>query len=470
VLDSFFVSSAVSSASLAGLSAMLTALASLGAILPGLPSVPSIIIWDQYVDLVEWSLNTLAEFFASGGVAIIAFTIIIKTALLPLTVKSIRSSKAMQDLQPRIKELQKKYGKDRQRLSQETMALYSTYGVNPMAGCLPMLLQIPIFFGLYVAIQSVSKSDALYWADGFMWLESLNEADPYKILPLMAGVFQFVQTRMMRPAGQGKISDPQQAVMNQMMNFMPLMVVIFGWNFASGPVLYWATQSVYSVVQQWFITGWGSLKDWLPWLPEMPEHRRLGYHPPRNLDDVVVVSGNAAVARPQRGIQGWLMKRMEAAQKQAAERQQATRAGRGQGRQNDVTGTPANATAPANTSADAAHDDIEETDAVEPAANRRGGSHASDTNPNRRSSSYQERVDAATKFNGRLVSEPLPADGEGSAANGVVQGTNGQASHSTSRTNGQTKARATRPPTVNAANRDGGRQTTPTRRPRKKRR
>jgi len=448
---------------------MLTALASLGAILPGLPSVPSIIIWDRYVDLVEWSLNTLADFFSSGGVAIIAFTIIVKTALLPLTVKSIRSSKAMQDLQPRIKELQKKYGKDRQRLSQETMALYSTYGVNPMAGCLPMVLQIPIFFGLYTAIKSVSQSDAQYWAEGFLWLDSLNEADPYKILPLMAGVFQFVQTRMMRPAGQGKISDPQQAVMNQMMNFMPLMVVIFGWNFAAGPVLYWATQSVYSVVQQWFITGWGSLKDWLPWLPEMPEHRRLGYHPPRNLDDVVVVSGDAAVARPQKGIQGWLMKRMESAQKQAAERQQATREARGQSGRNTSTRPGANATA--NTSADTAHDDIEEmeTDMVEPVASR-GGSQASGVNPNRRSSSYQERVDAATKFNGRLVNEPVPLDGEADAENGVVQGTNGQTSHATSRANGQTKARATRPATVSAANRDGGRQTSPTRRPRKKRR
>ena len=106
---------------LAGLSAMVATLASaLTGVVGGV--VPGIVIWDQYVDLVEWSLNSLASFFSSGGLAIIAFTIIIKTILLPLTVKSIRSSKAMQELQPRIKELQKKYGKDRQRLSQETMA------------------------------------------------------------------------------------------------------------------------------------------------------------------------------------------------------------------------------------------------------------------------------------------------------------------------------------------------------------
>ncbi len=72
-----------------------------------------------------------------------------------------------------------------------------------------------------------------------------------------------------------------------MMNFLPITVVLFGWGFASGPVIYWVTQSVYSVIQQWLITGWGSMKDWFPWLPEMPEHRRLGYKPPRDPSEFV---------------------------------------------------------------------------------------------------------------------------------------------------------------------------------------
>ena len=82
---------------------------------------------------------------------------------------------------------------------------------------------------------------------------------------------------MMRPHGSPKITDPQQQMMKSMMSFMPIMVVIFGWKFDSGPVVYWTTQSVYSVVQQCFITGWGALKDWLPFLPDLPEHRRLGH-------------------------------------------------------------------------------------------------------------------------------------------------------------------------------------------------
>jgi YidC/Oxa1 family membrane protein insertase len=330
-------------------------------------------VWDQYVDFMEWSLNSLANIFNNGGLAIIAFTIIVKTILLPLTVKSIRSSKNMQELAPKIKEIQKKYGADRQRASQETMALYQQYGVNPLAGCLPMLIQIPIFFGLYRAIVNLNGSGVGHWTDGFLWMSDLNAADPWHVLPIAAGLFQWVQSRMMRPANQ-KVTDPQQQIMNIMMNFMPLFVVIFGWGFAAGPVLYWATQSVYSVVQQWFITGWGALAEWFPWLPELPEHRRLGYKPPRNLDDVVVVSGQPV---EQKGFSGWLNKRMQQAQETANARQQevaeqrAARTGKG------------TSAAGSNGSAEAAK-------------------------PNRRGTSYQDRVDAAMRGKAKTSSATPP--------------------------------------------------------------
>jgi YidC/Oxa1 family membrane protein insertase len=231
--------------------------------------------WHEYVDFIEWCLHRLTEFTGNAGLAIILFTVLLKTLMLPLTVKSIKSTAAMQELQPKIKELQKKYAKDRQKLTEETMRLYQEYQINPAAGCLPMVIQIPIFFGLYFAVKDLASTTG----DGFLWLDSLNEADPYKILPIMAGIFQFIQTKMMRPANAPKVTDPQQAMMNTMMNFMPIMVVVFGWTFPSGAVLYWATQSVYSVVQQWLITGWGSMKNWFPWLAkaELPEHRRLGH-------------------------------------------------------------------------------------------------------------------------------------------------------------------------------------------------
>ncbi len=275
-------------------------------------------IWNQFVDVLAWTLDSLANLTGSAGLGIIAFTILFKTLVMPLTVKALRSSKAMQELQPKIKELQKKHGNDRQRLSQETMALYQQYQVNPMAGCLPMVFQLPIFLGLYQAIYRLSSSGTGLWAEGFLWLPSLAQPDPWHVLPIMAAVFQFVQTQMMRPANQPKSSDPQQAMMNTMMNFMPLTVIFFGWNFAAGPVLYWAAQSVYSVIQQWFITGWGRMLEWLPWLPELPEHRRLGYRPPRNLDEVVVMSDQQPVFAP--GPMGWLQRKMDEAQKQAMER------------------------------------------------------------------------------------------------------------------------------------------------------
>jgi YidC/Oxa1 family membrane protein insertase len=240
-----------------------------------------LIIWDQFVYAIEWGLARTAEVTGSAGLAIILFTILFKTLLLPLTIKSVRSTKAMQELQPKIRELQKKYGQDRQRLSAEMMKLYQEHGINPMSGCLPMLLQIPVFFGLYFAIRSLSLSQVGAWAHGFLWIPDLSKPDPLHILPILAGLFQFIQTRMTRPAGVRRFEDPQQQMMYSMMLFMPLMVVLFGWNFAAGPVLYWVVSAVYSVVQQWLITGWGAMRDWLPFLPELPEHRRLGYVDPK---------------------------------------------------------------------------------------------------------------------------------------------------------------------------------------------
>jgi YidC/Oxa1 family membrane protein insertase len=214
----------------------------------------------------------------------------------------------------------------------------------------------------------------------------------------VAGLFQFVQTQMMRPANQPKSTDPQQAMMNSVMNIMPLTVVFFGWSFAAGPVLYWATQSVYSVVQQWFITGWGNFIKWAPFLPELPEHRRLGYRPPRDLDAVVVVSGDGQpVFAP--GPMGWLQRKMEEAQKQALERS---------------GGTPA--TGDKATSGDGKADAIE-ADAVPVArASGTGSSRTRSRNGKRKGSGKGSASTAATgaartqgRDNGAAVSAPAGA-------------------------------------------------------------
>ena len=210
----------------------------------------------------------------AGGLAIIIFTLLIRVVLLPLTLQQVKSQKAMQALQPEIKALQKKYGDDREKVSAETMRLYKEHGVNPAASCLPLALQMPVLFALYAAMRNLG-SDPNYgqvaafhtdpFRQGWLWLENLNAPDvihipglsfpiPF-ILPILAGVTQWVQQRMMTPP----TDDPQQKMQNSMMQFMPLMMLYFGVSFASGLALYWVTQNVFGIVQQYFSTGWGSL-------------------------------------------------------------------------------------------------------------------------------------------------------------------------------------------------------------------
>ncbi len=259
-------------------------------------------IWNQFVDLIAAGLNILANYSGSAGISIIIFTILIKTVLLPFTIKSIRSTSSMQAMQPKIKELQKKHAGDKAKIQAEQMKLYQEHGVNPVSGCLPMLIQIPIFFGLYYAIINLSQHGGGLWAQSFLWLPSMAEADPYHILPIVAGIFQFIQVKMTRPAGV-KSSDSTQQMMQTASTFMPLTVIAIGWVFPSGPVLYWAASALYSVVQQWFITGWGSLLEWFPFLPDLPEHKRLGYETPEKR------AARIAAAKNKGGVTAFLNRR-----------------------------------------------------------------------------------------------------------------------------------------------------------------
>jgi YidC/Oxa1 family membrane protein insertase len=223
-------------------------------------------------------LRFLADDLGLGAAAaIIIFTVLIRVVLLPLTLQQIRSQKAMQKLQPEIKALQKKYGNDREKVSQETMALYKEHGVNPAASCLPMALQMPVLFALYAAMRNLGAGEGQPFHDPSFtapagWLV-LNQPDIIKdiliggslvaslpfalpgILPVLAAITQWVQQRMMTPP----TDDPQQKMQNQMMQFMPLMMLWFGLSFSSALALYWVTQNLFGIVQQYFSTGWGSL-------------------------------------------------------------------------------------------------------------------------------------------------------------------------------------------------------------------
>lgn len=227
-------------------------------------------IWNTYlVGPLQSGLRFLATDLGLGaGTAIILFTIGVRTLLLPLSIQQIRSQKAMQKLQPELKALQKRLGKDREKLSAETMALYKEHGVNPAMGCFPIVIQMPVLFGLYGALNGLGTQDLPENApfhQPWLWIEHLNRPDiihlpgiPFPlpfILPVLAAITQWVQQRMMTQPSD----DPQQQMQNQIFQFMPLMMLYFGISFSAGLALYWVTQNFIAIVQQYFSTGLGSL-------------------------------------------------------------------------------------------------------------------------------------------------------------------------------------------------------------------
>ena len=209
------------------------------------------------------------------GLAIIALTVIVRLALLPLTLKQLKATKALQGMQPKIQELQKKYGKSQQKLQQEMKKLYAEAGVNPL-GCLwPMLVQFPVWIALYQSIMRalattpdslLDLSRHLYsWpvvtqaipcGSQFLWL-NLGYPDSTLILAVIVGGTMWVQQKMVT----GPSPDPRQQSMNRMMQMMmPLMFAVFTLMFPSGLALFWAVSNVIGIVIQYFVTGWGYLR------------------------------------------------------------------------------------------------------------------------------------------------------------------------------------------------------------------
>jgi YidC/Oxa1 family membrane protein insertase len=197
------------------------------------------------------AMNWLYGYVHNYGVAIILLTVVSKALFYPLTVKSMRSMKAMQALQPHINALRSKYKSDPQRLQRETLELYRQHKVNPVGGCLPMVAQIPIFYALYIALTvSVELQNASFLCFGRMfgvdlWICDLAAQDPTYILPLLMGVTMFVQQKMTPVAG-----DPRQA---KMMLMMPVVFTFMFLNLASGLVLYWTVSNILQIAQQYYM-------------------------------------------------------------------------------------------------------------------------------------------------------------------------------------------------------------------------
>ena len=213
--------------------------------------------------------------FNNFGLSVIVFTVLIRLATMQLTLKQVKSTRAMSTLQPKMKELQARYKNDRQKLSSETFKLYKEHGVNPI-GCLgPLVIQFPIWIGLYWALIRVLPSSPENLADlsqllygwlsvvhsavpvdsTFLWLD-LAVPDTLPIMPLLVGASMWVQQKMMTYPSQ----DPKQAQTQQMMLWMmPLLFVFLTFSFPSGLALYWLASNLMGVAIQYVTTGWGGL-------------------------------------------------------------------------------------------------------------------------------------------------------------------------------------------------------------------
>jgi len=197
-----------------------------------------------------WLLDFFHGLVANWGVAIILLTVLIKIVFWPLSQKSYVSMQQMKKLQPMMAKIREKHGNDREKMNAELMQLYKTYKVNPMGGCLPMLLQIPVFFGLYQALLlSIELRHAPFITHlpftNIIWLADLSAKDPFYITPLVMGATMFLQQKMSPPPG-----DPTQA---KIMLFMPVIFTALFLNFPAGLVVYWLVNNVLSIFQQWLL-------------------------------------------------------------------------------------------------------------------------------------------------------------------------------------------------------------------------
>lgn len=193
-------------------------------------------------ELLFWVMTHIQHYVGNWGISIIAVTVLIKLVFYPLSSKSFRSMAKMRMLQPKLQELKTRYGNDRQALGKATMELYQKEKVNPLSGCLPILIQIPVFIALYWMLMA---SVELRQAPFIFWIKDLSVHDPYFVLPILMGLSMFLQQRM-NPTP----TDPTQA---KVMMALPIVFTVLFMGFPAGLVLYWLVNNCVGVLQQWYV-------------------------------------------------------------------------------------------------------------------------------------------------------------------------------------------------------------------------
>jgi len=269
--------------------------------------------WNALLVHPLMTLTAVAMYYTHDfGLAVVFVTILIRLLVYPLYVTQIRSQRAMQEVAPAINELKRKHGSDRQRFAEEQMKLYRERGISPVAGCFPLLLQLPILFALYAALSQLGCGlgpppnnacpglthedlQNVYGVFGFLpnaippdghldttahWLpwitQGLQHPDNKSlfgligILPLIAGVAQLVASVQALPVKPVKTEDPNQRMFQSMAYTFPIMTVFIGNSFPAGLAVYWVTTTLFQIVQQYFVSGWGQLPRYLPFLRAIP--------------------------------------------------------------------------------------------------------------------------------------------------------------------------------------------------------
>lgn len=199
---------------------------------------------DFLSNIVQQVLTILYSFtesmgMPSYGLAIVIMTIIVKLLLYPLTKKQIESTKSMMEIQPKMKAIQEKYKNDKERLNMELANLYKNEGLNPLAGCLPLIVQMPIMIGIFYGIRDFHYAGS----SGFLWMESISVPDPTYILPVLSAVTTFIQSKQTMP-------DTGNAQNKIMLYFMPLFIGYISLEFPAGLVIYWVVMNIMQIAQQ----------------------------------------------------------------------------------------------------------------------------------------------------------------------------------------------------------------------------
>ena len=197
------------------------------------------------VDFVVHILNAIYGVVGNYGIAIIIVTVLMRIIIFPLTLKQEKSMKKMRELQPELEKIKEKYKDNPQEYQQKTAELYRESGVNPLGGCLPILVQLPILFALF----GVLRSGIIPTDSSFLWMK-LSEPDPFFILPVLNGAVSFLQQKLM--------GTSDNAQMKNMMYVFPIMMIVISYKMPSGLQLYWLTSSLIAVIQQYFIMKKGA--------------------------------------------------------------------------------------------------------------------------------------------------------------------------------------------------------------------